>query len=278
MLALCMVLGRRRAVFCDSTGLDTRKSFLKEFAKRMFFSRCDGFLCYGERSREYVSSYGVPASKIYYRCQAAALPHGYDPALVQGNYAAQAQPAGEAPHFLFLGRLSVEKGLHDLLEAFSLVHARFNGARLCLVGAGPQEAALREQISRLGLQDAVELPGPRTLEQVVPLFYRSVALVLPSYREPWGLVVNESLSYGCPVVVSDRCGCVPELVIEGVTGYAIPAGNVAKLSGAMLAAVALSADRAATAARCLKVMSAFTPESAAEEILRGCREIVAARA
>jgi glycosyltransferase involved in cell wall biosynthesis len=274
MLAVCVLLGRRRAVFCDATALDGPRTRFKEFAKRLFFSRCDGVFCYGTRSAEYISGYGVPPTKIYSQCQAAALPHEYDPDVVRAVYSAQAQESFTAPQFIFVGRLSTEKGLFDLLEAFALVRDRLAGTRLNLVGAGPLEDALKKHITTLELDGAVTLLGPRNLDEVVPLLYRSVALVLPSHSEPWGLVVNESLSYGCPVVVSNQCGCVPELVIEGVTGYSFTAGNVEALTAAMIAAVDLSRDRAATAKNCLKVMSAFSPANAASRILKGCKEII----
>jgi glycosyltransferase involved in cell wall biosynthesis len=277
MLILCMLLRRRRAVFCDSTALDVQKIRVKELAKRLFFSHCDGIFCYGTRSMEYVRSYGVSPAKIYFQCHAAALPHGYDPDVVQAAYSAQAKEAFKVPEFIFIGRLSTEKGLLDLLEAFSLVHAKNGGARLNLVGAGPLEDALKKQIAKLELDDAVTLLGARTLDDVVPLLYRSVALVLPGSREPWGLVVNEALSYGYRAIVSDHCGCVPDLVIESVTGYSFPAGSIERLSAAMLAAVDLSIDRAATVKNFRKVMSAFTLENAASRILTGFKEIIERR-
>ncbi len=277
MLALCMLLGRKRAVFCDSTALDNRKVPIREFAKRLFFSRCDGIFCYGTRSMEYIRGYGVPPARIFYPCQAAALPHGYQPEAVQATYDGAGATYTD-PRFLFFGRLAVEKGVDDLLQALRLVRASMPGACLDLVGAGPLEAVLRARILELGLADAVTLHGARPLADLVPLLYRSVAMVVPSHREPWGLVINESLSYGCPVVVSDRCGCVPELIIEGVTGYSFPCANIERLSAAMLAVVQLSADRPATARRCLELMASFTPERAAAQILAGCRQIIAGSA
>jgi len=99
-------------------------------------------------------------------------------------------------------------------------------------------------------------------------------MILPSYREPWGLVVNEALSFGCPVVVSDICGCVPELVIDGVTGYSFRAGDVGALAQAMSKLQLLSENRPAVALRCLHVIANFTPELAAARILRGCVSIL----
>jgi glycosyltransferase involved in cell wall biosynthesis len=103
--------------------------------------------------------------------------------------------------------------------------------------------------------------------------YRLVAALtanLLRHREPWGLVVNEALSYGCPVVVSNICGCLPELVREGVTGYSYPFGDIPALCEAMIAAAELSGDRLSVAKQCMDLIGQYTPERAASEILNGC--------
>jgi glycosyltransferase involved in cell wall biosynthesis len=87
-------------------------------------------------------------------------------------------------------------------------------------------------------------------------------------------VINEALSYGCPVVVSSACGCVPDLVLDGVTGYAFEVGNVEDLARAMDLARNLSSDRPAVAERCLEVVSNYTPERASRQILDGCMRMV----
>jgi glycosyltransferase involved in cell wall biosynthesis len=271
LLALCVLLRRTRLVFVDSTALDRPKTRWKELAKKLFFAHCDGFLCYGSRSRSYVSSYGVSATKSFGGCQATALAHGYDAREIQRAYDKAGSNWVHGSRFVFIGRLATEKGLYDLVEAFKTVYDRNPLARLDLIGAGSLRDALASQIARLGLHEAVTLCGTRDVSEFASIFARSVALVLPSYSEPWGLVVNEALSYGCPVVVSDRCGCVPELVVNGVSGFVFEAGNVAALSAAMSAAARLSEDRPATVRRCLEVMERFTPDRAAENILQGCK-------
>jgi glycosyltransferase involved in cell wall biosynthesis len=274
MLLVCILLRRKRAVFCDSTVYDRPKFRLKEIAKGLFFRRCHGFFCYGSRSKEYVLSYGVDERRIRFRCQAAALPHGYDPAKVLGEYRANASEASAPPTFLYVGRLSSEKGLGDLLEAFSQVHAKLPDAKLNLVGAGQLKDQLCAQVSQLGLEQAVEFLGPKTTEEIGRLFMSSTALVLPSHSEPWGLVVNESLSYGCPVVVSHVCGCVPELVLKDITGYSYPVGDVPALAQAMLDVTRLSRDRVAVAQKCIDLIAGFSPDVAASQILEGCARIL----
>jgi glycosyltransferase involved in cell wall biosynthesis len=276
MLVICILLRRKRAVFCDSTAFDQDRSPWKDKAKAYFFRRCDGFFCYGRRSKEYVASYGVDPQKIYDGCQAAALAHDYNAAAIRAYYLSNSIGAASSSRFLYVGRLSVEKGLFDLLDAFYRVHAQNPEATLQLAGSGLIEEELRQRTRALGIETAVTLLGTKTPEEIGKLLMSSAAMILPSYREPWGLVVNEALSFGCPVVVSDICGCVPELVIDGTTGYSFRAGDVGALAQAMSKAQLLSKDRAAVALKCLDVIEKFTPELAAAKILRGCIAILGA--
>jgi glycosyltransferase involved in cell wall biosynthesis len=273
MLWVCMALGRKRAVFCDSTANDNAKARFKEIAKSFFFHHCHGFFCYGIRSKEYIQSYGIDPRLIHSPCQAAALPHDYDATAILRRYQACAQRDGESPTFLFVGRLSKEKGLEDLLAAFRRIHEHLPKAKLLLAGPGERDR-LQSQAMAWGLGKSIGFLGNQTPDQIGELLEICTAMVLPSHREPWGLVVNEALSYGCPVVVSDICGCTPELVLNGVTGYSFPAGNVGALCESMLQVIALNEDRLNTAKRCLEVISQYTPERAAFEILKGCDQIL----
>jgi glycosyltransferase involved in cell wall biosynthesis len=276
MLMVCIVLRRKRAVFCDSTAYDhARKYRWKELAKTFFFRRCDGIFCYGTRSKEYVETYGVTAEKTHHPCQAAALPHRYDASAILAYYEKNRMEAATKTKFLYIGRLAVEKGLQDLLDAFRQVQEQLPESKLNIVGSGFLDGELRERTRRLGLGSAVAFLGSKGPEEIGHLLMTSTALILPSHFEPWGLVVNEALSYGCPVVASNICGCTPELVLDGVTGYCFPAGDVRALGGAMIAVVRMSVDRFTVAKKCLDLIGRYTPERAASEILDGCAGILA---
>jgi glycosyltransferase involved in cell wall biosynthesis len=274
MLGVCILLRRKRAVFCDSTSVDRPRSAWRDLAKRWFFAGCNGFFCYGIRSKEYLMSYGVSESKIAYRCQAAALPRGYEVDKVLSHYRSKWRENPEEPRFLYVGRLSVEKGLEDLFEAFRILCKRWPRAKLELVGAGPLADDLKRRVADLQMTHAISFLGSKNLEEIAGLFQSCTALVLPSHSEPWGLVINEALSYGCPVVVSSACGCVPDLVLDGVTGYSFEVGNVQDLARAMDSTRSLSNDRPAVAERCLEVVSNYTPERASTQILDGCMRMV----
>jgi glycosyltransferase involved in cell wall biosynthesis len=277
MLFICMLMRRKRAVFCDSTINDNPQVWWKVLAKRLFFSRCDAFVGYGQRTKEYLVSLGASPDKVIVPCVAPALPHEYNQLEVRATYAtANVEPS--PARFLYLGRLAPEKGLMDLLDAFTQVRDTLPGARLDIIGAGILKEPLLKRIAELGLGESVALLGTLPLTAIVPYFYQSAALVLPSHSEPWGLVANEALSYGCPVVIADRCGCVPELVIEGVSGYSFRVGDIEDLRAAMVKAVALSQNRRTTAESCVAVASKLMPGTAAEQMLNGLCRVAAPQA
>ncbi len=276
MLLAAVLKGTKRAVFCDSTVHDQPQSFVKGLLKRFFFAFCDGFFVYGERARAYVMQYGAPPEKVFFRCQASALPHGYSPDLALQQRIAHA-PSVEAPRFLYVGRLSPEKSLDVLLRSFVRVRQTLPAATLVIVGAGPQRKMLEDLAHSLSLGEGVFFAGSMDVAALAVEYAKATCLVLPSFSEPWGLVVNEALSYGCPVVVSQRCGCVPELVESKPTGFVFEAQNVDDLASKLLAAPTAFADVDATARKCLDLISNYSLQAAAEDILAGCKQLLAVK-
>jgi glycosyltransferase involved in cell wall biosynthesis len=268
MMVACILTGKRRAVFCDSTGRDRPRRMLTSIPKRVFFSLCDGYFGFGTRSREYLMSLGAKQEKIFIPCQAAALPRSFSPETAIPDRVHYRQ--GSAPVFLFVGRLSEEKGIGTLLDAFAGLKQRIPAASLRIVGTGPMGDQLKQKVADIGLSDSVHFLGSLQDAPLSREYFGAACMVLPSMSEPWGLVTNEALSHGCPVVVSESCGCVPELVIDGVTGYAFPAGDVAALQRTLLKSLEAFADTAGVASRCVDVIQRFDPPSAAANIARGC--------
>ena len=166
--------------------------------------------------------------------------------------------------------------MFDLLTAFAHLYAVVPDARLNVIGSGPLDAQLRRRTEELNIDQATTFFGRKSIDEFSATLLESSALVLPSHSEPWGLTVNEALSYGCPAIVSDVCGCVPDLVLDGHTGYAFPAGDVQALTAAMHAV--LKMNRLDIARNCLAVIAKFTPDRAATQILDGCERLVSGAA
>lgn len=268
MLAACIVTRKRRAVFCDSTAFDRPRRLLTSIPKRIFFSLCDGYFGFGERSRQYLMSLGAKHERIFVPCQAAALPRSFLPERALSERLAARRDGG--PVFLYVGRLSEEKGIDTLLDAFARVHETRPAATLRIVGTGALDGALRARVRSLGLDGAVHFLGSLQDAPLSREYFGATCLVLPSHSEPWGLVVNEALSHGCPAVVSDRCGCVPELIVEGETGSSFPAGDVQALAVTLLDAAWRFRDVEHTARACIARIAQFDPRAAAVNIERGC--------
>lgn len=230
-LLLGKLRGKKICVSCDSTALDRKKTAAKDLMKKFFFGACDGVFAYGLRSADYVASHGVSRDKIFFPIQTA-------PPIVEmpaSDILARRETIfARPPHFLFVGRLAPVKGLDVLIDAFARFHERRPDARLTIVGAGELKDKLEQQAAALGLRDVVTLAGAKTGSALADAILDATALVLPSRAEPWGLVVNEALSLGVPAIVSDRCGCVPELIAEGRTGYVVRTGDADDLSEKML--------------------------------------------
>jgi glycosyltransferase involved in cell wall biosynthesis len=214
--------------------------------------------------------FGARPETLVRRCQAAALPETYNAATIP---ALRAEAKPPAPSFLYVGRLSSEKNLSRLIAAFARVATGAPDARLRLAGDGPLRADLTEQVRSLRLEHVVSFLGGLDQAALGAEYLRATALVLPSLREPWGLVVNEALSHGCPVLVSEACGCVPELVKPGLSGLSFPPHDIEAMCDGMLTLL----REPPTAESCLAIIADFTPEAAARNILDGVRAYVSRR-
>jgi glycosyltransferase involved in cell wall biosynthesis len=117
--------------------------------------------------------------------------------------------------FLYLGRLSEEKNIALLIHLFG---QKLKAYHLTIVGKGPLEDALQAEIKNNNMNNiSIQVHVPNS--KINELFSCHDVLILPSRHEPWGLVVEEGLAYGLPVIVSDKVGCYPELVKDKVNGY-----------------------------------------------------------
>jgi glycosyltransferase involved in cell wall biosynthesis len=134
--------------------------------------------------------------------------------------------------FTFVGRLLEQKGIDTLLDAFELVHEKFPRAALAIVGDGPERAIVDKAAARF--PGRIWVAGREGSAGVISWLRASDVFVLPSRDEHWGLVVNEAMTCGLPVIVSDVCGCVEDLVFPGRNGFTFPVNNADELAKALL--------------------------------------------
>jgi len=212
------------------------KRQLKKAVLPGLFRLIDGFLAIGTLNREYYIHYGVPEHKIF------MMPYAVDNEFFQKR-AGEARMCREQlraelgldpgrPVILYASKLQRHKRPGDLLEAY--VKLSPDGALepqpyLLFVGDGEERHRLEERVRALGWRSVLFLGFKNQSE--LPRYYDLCdVFVLPSAKEPWGLVVNEAMNAAKPVVVSDRVGCAPDLVRDGVNGFVFPVGNIGALA------------------------------------------------
>ena len=133
-----------------------------------------------------------------------------------------------APVVLFCAKLQPWKRPQDVLHAFA--RANLASPYLVFVGDGAMRSTLESEAESLGISDRVRFLGFVNQSGLPETYTASDLLVLASEYEPFGVVVNEAMLCGCPVMVSDRVGARFDLVREGETGFVFPMGDVGALS------------------------------------------------
>ena len=172
-----------------------------------------------------VSDFGVRFLQEKYPDHAARMHRVYNG--IDLDRFQRADFSAAPPAIVSIGRLIEKKGFHDLIEACRLLGERGVAFRCEIIGEGPLEGALREQITAAGLTNAVALAGPLPQRKVIERLARATVFVLPCVAEAEGAmdnlptVVMEAMAAGLPVV-STAMGGVPEMVNEGVTGRLVP--------------------------------------------------------
>jgi len=239
LLALWWGLSHRVPVICmsESTQWDEARNPIKEWIKRRIIGLFSSALVGGTPHRAYMQELGMPADRIFL---------GYD--IIDNDYfekgAKVAQHSGfsaSTPYILASARFIEKKNLPLLLRAYALYRKRALALNdsdsvfdLVLLGDGAQRSELEKLRSELGLADCVQVPGFKQYEELPSYYAHAGAFIHASTTEQWGLVVNEAMASGLPVLVSNRCGCAADLVKDGDNGWTFDPTNEEQMADLML--------------------------------------------
>jgi 1,2-diacylglycerol 3-alpha-glucosyltransferase len=254
----------------ESTEGDHNRLCWKEWIKRFWIHRyVDTAFAGGQRSRAYLTKLGMPDRRIWERYD--VVDNSYFASRVQRL---RAQSAKQREHvglplryFLYVGRFAPEKNLVLLLRGYRRYRELHSGGwGLVMVGDGPQSDEIREAAEAEGLTQVV-WTGYKQFDEL-PLYYAFAGcFILPSAMEPWGLVVNEAMACGLPVIVSSRCGCAPDLVQDGRNGFTFEPTQSEQLGKLMVTVAELNdEERAAMGQFSAEIISHWTPEIWASQL------------
>ena len=249
-----------------AVGQSRLKSLLKALVMPLWFRLPALFLPGGRRQAALLKHYGVEESRmaiVGMTVDVAAIIRHIDSA----DRKAIRQTLGVAEHevvILYVGRMEPLKGIHELLEAFQRLHQARGFTRLLLVGEGSLSGWLQ---SLAAGTPGVLLAGRLSGAPLLDMYAAADFLVLPSHFESWGLVVNEAMAAGLPVVVSERAGCVDDLVQEGHNGFRVPPYTSTALEAAMHRLVEDAGLRQTMGQASRKIMGHWTLEAEAARML-----------
>jgi glycosyltransferase involved in cell wall biosynthesis len=164
-------------------------------------------------------------------------------------------------YFLCVARLSKEKNLERFIRAYRSYKNQGGSWQLVITGSGPLEGNLRELTRNLNIEQDVIFSGWKQLEEMPVYYGLAKCLVLPSISETWGNVVNEAMACGLPVLVSDKCGCQPELCFRGVNGFDFSPYDLDQITTALLKISSDTVNLSQMGAASLQLIQRFTTKN-----------------
>jgi glycosyltransferase involved in cell wall biosynthesis len=256
---------------------DGWKRWTRDAVLSVAYRFVDGFLAIGTANRAYYRALGVPDNKIFDvpytvdndRFIAAAVLASKQRAEVRKKYGL---PIGE-PVVLYASKFMRRKHPDDVIRAMASLRDNGQAATLFMVGNGKMEHELRDLATSLAM-DNVVFGGFINQAELPKVYAAADIFVLPSENEPWGLIVNEVMCAGIPVVVSDEVGCVPDLVKDGVNGYHMKAGDIGSLAIALEKLLADQTLRQRMGAASLSIISGWSYEQCRQGIAAALRQCV----
>jgi glycosyltransferase involved in cell wall biosynthesis len=226
-------------------------------------------------AREYLQAQGVPDASVY------TAPNAVDNELFARG-AAEARRNSDAlrsslslpaRYIIFAGRLVREKGVVDLLAAYANLEEDLRRqVGLVYVGDGDLRAQLEADAHAVA-PGVIKFAGFAHREQLAAYYALADALVLPTHTDTWGLVVNEAMACGLPVIVSRVAGCVADLVDEAWNGFLLAPGDVAALSEAMKSLASNPEIRASMAANSVKRIAQYSPQAWTDGLVRAVEKV-----
>ena len=220
---------------------------LKPAAKAAFLPRLyrliDAFLSVGSRNRDYYESYGVPPKRIFHAPFSIDNDRFAQPVDVPSFIAANGLEPDRVT-ILYAGKFRRIKRVIDLLRAFQVVQLQGLKAQLVLIGDGEERGSLEAYV-RENHVSFVTFAGFVNQRSLPQWMHAADLFVLPSEVEPWGLVVNEAMAAGLPIIASTAAGATADLVQDGRTGFRFVPRDVAELSRRLEQLISDSAMRTA---------------------------------
>ncbi len=255
------------AVICsESNRFDADRNPIKEWIKRRVVAFSCAGVAGGTPQADYLIDLGLPKDAVFV---------GYD-AIDNRHFASGSAKARERDgelrrelnlplnYFLACSRFTEKKNIPRLIETFALYQQQSRDKKktwdLVIVGEGELRPLIENAIQQFNLTHVVHLVGAKPCDSLPAYYALAGAFIHASTTEQWGLVVNEAMASGLPVLVSNRCGCAADLVQEGQNGFTFDPTNVEELAQGMVKISAADFPLAAFGLKSREIIAQWGPE------------------
>ena len=215
------------ALLCTAHGSDLHglRSPLFLAIKRLIVRRCDALTTVSQAMKKHTLDLGATLDKTSVISMGVDTANTFIPSLLKRR---------SNDELLFVGRLSVQKGLELLIRAMPQVVAAYPRSKLKVVGQGPDQRVLQALGEALGVAKSIEFVGGIENAKLPEYYQKAALLVFPSATEEgFGLVCVEALACECPVIASDLLAA-REIIQDGETGLLFPRGDHNKLASKII--------------------------------------------
>ncbi|MBV6627768.1 MAG: glycosyltransferase [Rivularia sp. (in: Bacteria)] len=252
-------------IWSESTLRDERSvSNIKHKLKTWIVNQADGYIVPGKAQKDYLVDLKAREDRIYIA-----------PNAVDSNFFTcetqryrQQKPVWKEKLgmdgcvIIYVGRLIDEKGIPELLKAFTKLSGN-KQVTLVIVGDGSRSQNYHSYTQQHKL-DNVVFAGFQT-QSALPQYYGIADIfVFPTRSDPWGLVLNEAMAAGLPIVCSDAAGAATDLVVNGKNGYLVPMGDIEKLSQALQILLEDESLREKMGLYSQEIIADYTPQKMAQ--------------
>lgn len=270
----CVLFGIPILMRGESNLLHPRPLFvrwLKELLLRPLFKCIAACFYIGEENRKYFKYYGMKDGQLFHTPYSVDNDYFRSKAIEyyerRSDLKRKMKISAQGPVIVFAGKLIEKKQPLLLLRAFARVRAKYS-CSLLFAGDGPLRRALEDEIAKLAVQDVV-ITGFLNQNELPEAYGSGDIFVLPSIIEPWGLVVNEAMNFGLPIIVSDRVGCAADLIRSAGNGFVVGWDDEEGLSTAIESLVANPDLRVNMGRHSREVIAGWGIPETADGILKG---------
>lgn len=217
VLLLCKLLGIKTVMTIESVKSQSENQnglthLLKSIVKSAIFKVTDGFFSYGLNSNQFLFRAGIAKKKIF------TFLNSFDKVKfrqqITENSSNLLDQIGE-PYLLYVGRLSEEKNLFELIDLMKELPYT-----LKMAGNGPLLTDINKKIQQEKITN-IHVLGTVAWTELADLYRQATCLILVSTAETWGMVANEAQELGKPVICTEACGCANDLILDGYNGLVI---------------------------------------------------------